>query len=483
MDNNKKVIKLNPRFKELYNNKARRIIMYGSRSSSKSAFTCTQIIINMISHKYFKGIALRKYAVDLKDSCYKGLKQEILNLGLEHIFSMTESPMCITCKTNNNQMIFRGLDEPSKLKSITDPSFCWYEEDIPDSYQDYLTISLSLRTHKADYIQEIFTINPMISNYEDHWFWKKYFKDRNELSFEGEDEVEYKGIIYKQKYVVHQSTWRDNLLLLALKPEIAIAFEEMKNTDPIAYQQQSLGLWCHPNIKDKFWKDFELVKNTVDKKEYDYELPVHLSWDFNNAPYSACTIYQGDKNQDNTIYLIKEICLKAPRNKLVEVIKEVSNLLVNHKENVYIYGDPNGYRDDTTKELGDNAYKMIFGGLKHLKTVDRTIKVYPSVRASQNWINDILAFNSNIKFFISRECRNSINDFTMLKEDPIKGGTLKEKWKDPETGIKCEKVGHISDTVRYFFTEMFKTEYEKYKNGGVSENISYGIKKVSRHSW
>ena len=177
--------------------------------------------------------------------------------------------------------------------------------------------------------------------------------------------------------------------------------------------------------------------------------------------------------------------VKDPRNKLTEVIKEFINIFKDHKESIYIYGDPNGYREDTHIEKGFNKYKMIFSGLKDFKVIDRTTRSAPSVKSRQAWINDIFAYNNGgIKVIISMECRNSINDFTMLKEDPAKGGKLKQTGTDSETGIKgVELYGHCSDTFDYFICEMFKTEFNNHKNGGISNKIIQGPKPVSKNSW
>lgn len=470
-----RTIRLNPRFKELWNNTDRRIIMYGSRSSSKSAFICTKIVQNMITHKYFKGIAMRTNYNNHLGSCFEGLVREIKDRGIEQYFNITKSPYNIIYIPNGNEMLFRGFEEPGKLKSIKDPTFAWFEEEVPDSYDDYMTVSLSLRTQKADYIQEVFTINPTIPDYTNHWFWKKYFEGHDELSYRIEDITEYDGQILKQYTTVHNSTWRDNLLMLAERPQFAVEIEADRETDPESYTRNSLGLWCQPKPVGQFYKDFKLSVNSVEKHNYDPELMLHLSFDHNNNPYSACTIYQCDKDNARLLYQIDEICLKSPNNKLSTVLDEICIRYRDHRGSVSIYGDPNGYKEDSTKEKGDNAYKMIFSRLSKFRPLDRTTRVAPSVRARQNWLNDVFLKEDNgLKVLIGRNCRNSINDFTMMREDPVKGGKLKEKWVDPETGINSERYGHCSDSYEYMMCVLYKNDFDRHKNGGLSSKISVG---------
>ncbi len=462
-------------FEPLLTNKDSRVILYGSRSSSKSDFVASLIFYRMLTDKYFKGIAMRNVNENNRESTYKAITDVIARYGMEGYFHCTHSPAEIICKHNGNKMLFRGMDDVTKIKSIKNPSFIWWEEEIPRTYEEYLTVSLTLRSPDAEYLQEYFTINPFFKdcpNYEDHWFWQKFFKNQTELSFRVEEKVEYDGNTYSSFATILHSTWRQNYWCPMAD---RIKYESLKNGDQFTYMRDSLGLWSRAETVGQFYKDFKVGKNTVNRREYNPELPLWLSFDFNNNPFSACTIYQSDEDNNKCIYMIDEICLKSPRNKLIEVLNEIKKRYEGHISGMYITGDPNGYKEDTTKEKGDNAYSMIFGALKEFKPTDKTMRSAPSVRASQNWLNDVFDHNEGgIEIYISMECRNSINEFTMLREDPIKGGTLKEKWTDPETGIVSEKYGHISDAFRYCMTQMFKSEFDKHRNGGVTTNVSYG---------
>ena len=470
---------INDKFIPLWDNKDRYLILYGSRGSSKSDFVAKNIIFRMLTHKFFRCVCIRKTEKTIRGSVLKNMEDNIIKMGLSKYFTINVSPMQVECNLNGNQLLFRGMDEPTKIKSITQITALWWEEEIDYSESDYTTVATSMRAPNADFIQEIFTINPTMPDYKNQWFWKKFFKDEDELSFRKKFEVEYKGKILTQYATIMQSTWRDNKWLTP----IYIQDMEMKKFgDPYIYQTQSLGLWTQEIAVGRFYKDFSITNNSIDRKYYDPERPIHCSWDHNNNPYSACTIYQV---YDKDVYQVKEICLKDPRNKLTEVIKEFINIFKDHKESIYIYGDPNGYREDTHIEKGFNKYKMIFSGLKDFKVIDRTTRSAPSVKSRQAWINDIFAYNNGgIKVIISMECRNSINDFTMLKEDPAKGGKLKQTGTDSETGIKgVELYGHCSDTFDYFICEMFKTEFNNHKNGGISNKIIQGPKPVSKNSW
>ena len=258
----------------------------------------------------------------------------------------------------------------------------WLEEDVPDTYQEYLTISLSLRGSKSRYIQEIFTINPTIDNYEEHWFWKKFFKGQSELSFRICIEEVIDSRVVKQYATIHNSTWRDNMFL---SEQDKLGFKHLED-DPVMYQQQSLGLWCNRIVRNQFYKNFSMDRN-VNYKEYDPSVPLHLSFDFNTNPYITCTVYQG---YERKLYQIDEFCLSSPDNTTKALCGAIRTKYRNHLGGVFIYGDCSGYQRDTRSEKGGNDYSIIFKELSQFHPSDRTTRSNPSVKMRGNFINESL---------------------------------------------------------------------------------------------
>lgn len=467
-----KVVKLNPHFQSLWNNSDRFLILYGSRSSSKSDFIATQIVSNLMTHEYYSLISVRKTYESIMESSFKTLVEKIESLGLSSEFTITKSPMKIVCKKNNNQVIFRGMDDMAKLKSIKDPSAIHFEEDVPDTYEEYLTISLSLRGSKSRYLQEIFTINPVIDDYENHWFWKRFFSGQNELSFRTSIEDVIDGKVYKQYATVHQSTWRHNTFL---SPSDRVAFKALES-DPVQYQQQSLGLFCNRVVKDQFYKRFDLDRNTYIQK-YNPEIPLHLSFDFNSAPYNTCVVFQG---YGKRLYQINEFCLKNPDNSTKDVCAAIRAAYPNHKMGMYIYGDRNGKNSDTRSEKGGNDYVIIFRELSKYKPEDRVASVNPNVRQRGNFINEMFMGRikdahdpeMNCELWINPDSKHMILDLLNVKEHPDGAQKLKEKYRDKQTGQSYEKYGHCSDSCDYCVTKYFAAEYTKFLSGG--SGITFG---------
>lgn len=450
---------INNKFKELWNNKDRYLILYGSRGSSKSDFIAFLIIYKMLNDKYFKGLAIRNTYESIRESSYATVLKVIDRLGLQQFFKITSSPLKIICN-NGNQLIFKGLDDTAKIKGTNDPNFCWYEEDVIDSEENWQTISTTLRSSKAEYIQEVWTLNPVIEDYEDNWFYKMFFEGNTALNFRKKFEfTNEEGKIFTQYATIHHSSFKDNRWL----DESALSkIELMVKGNPYLYQVYNLGIWCNKIIEGRFYSKFDITKH-VSYKEYNPNKPLHLSFDFNRLPYSALTIYQV---YDNIVYCIDEVCTmnrEMTASPIKQTCLKFKEKYTNHGEGIYIYGDPTGRQEDSKSEKGYNDYRIIQDELIKFKTQMRVQSTAPSVKKSGEFINDIFENNFNqLNLYINNNCKELIKDLQYAKIDK-EGGKLIEKIKNSD-GAQVEKYHHTGDTLRYFMTSYFNEDFSLYKN-------------------
>src|SRR5450432_442361 len=150
---------LNPHFIPLMENRDRYLILYGGRGSGKSVAVAIKLIYRCLTEENFRYLLIRREYSTIKESSYQTLKDLIINMGLEELFEFRVSPLEIICKENGNRFIARGCDEATKLKSVREVCGAWYEEEIVTE-SDFITITTSIRTTKAEYLQEIFSVNP-----------------------------------------------------------------------------------------------------------------------------------------------------------------------------------------------------------------------------------------------------------------------------------------------------------------------------------
>lgn len=205
--------------------------------------------------------------------------------------------------------------------------------------------------------------------------------------------------------------------------------------------------------------------------KYDAQEVLHCSFDQNLRPYITCTIYQIFRNGKYIdVYCLDEVCLKAPDNKSSAQCKQILNKYYRgkqHRGGVYIYGDPSGKKDDTRD--GEDDYRIIEEHLKLMRPKLKLPKAHPGVAISAQFVNKILEESGKeglfgIRFFVDEGCRHTIADMTYLKE-AADGGKHKEYGNDDD-GVRYEKWGHCVDTIRYFFTEAFWREFDKFSGTG-----------------
>lgn len=457
---------INKKFVPLTKCKDRYVILYGSRGSSKSDYIAKQLVYNSLTHQYFKCILYRRKYNTIQESSYENIKQTIITLGLQELFTFKVAPLQIIC-ANGNRFIARGGDDPASLKSIKDPTCVWYEEDIPDE-EDFATISLTIRSGKADVLQEYFSINPEVEgDYTENWFWKRFFEGKTELCYRIKTQIEVENRQVEYAVTVHHSVYQDNRWLPdAVKAQI----EGYKTTNQYLYSVYAKGLWTRKQTGGNFYKLFDRSRNTATVK-YNPALPLHISFDFNVNPYMTCTVWQLEAK---TAKQIDEITLASPQNRTEAVCREFERRYPGHDAGLFIYGDPNGMQEDTRTEKGYNDYVVIQRKLTKYKPSLRVFKAAPPVVMRGNWINSVFAHNTGgLTFIIGDNCGKSISDLMYLKE-ASDGTKAKNKEKDSETKVSFEKYGHTSDSMDYLLCYAFNGDFIMYQKGGAATKISVG---------
>ena len=97
----------------------RYIVLYGGAGSGKSVFAVQRFIIRLMREPLCNILTVRAVADTNRDSTFALFKQVIHRWGLQRIFKVNESVLKITCTVTGNAVIFKGLDNVEKLKSIT----------------------------------------------------------------------------------------------------------------------------------------------------------------------------------------------------------------------------------------------------------------------------------------------------------------------------------------------------------------------------
>ncbi len=106
--------------------------MKGGRGSGKSSFISIEIVLGLLEDENANAVVLRKVAANLKDSVIEQVAWAIRALGVEDEWEKKASAMEMVRKGTGQKILFRGCDDPKKLRSIKFQKgyakYIWYEE-------------------------------------------------------------------------------------------------------------------------------------------------------------------------------------------------------------------------------------------------------------------------------------------------------------------------------------------------------------------
>lgn len=207
----------NPLIYDLQECRTRFLISYGSAGSGKS-FTQAQHEIIQCLKANEKTLIIRKFGTTLRDSVVSLVTTILDNWGLNSLYTHNKSDQHIKV-VNGSEILFKGFDDPEKIKSIAGITRVWIEEATELSRDDFN--QLNLRVRGRDNLQITLTFNPID---EDHWI-KNYFFDTPET---------------KERTTILHTTYKDNKFIdEAYKKEL----ESYAIIDPNYYKIYALGEW------------------------------------------------------------------------------------------------------------------------------------------------------------------------------------------------------------------------------------------------
>ena len=398
-------------FNEIYipylKNNTRTQIFFGGSSAGKSVFVSQRCVIDLLEggRNY---LVIRNTANTLRTSVFNEIRKVISNWNLEKLFKINKTEMTITCITGY-QILFRGLDDAEKLKSIIPEkgviTDILIEEATETKRDDVKQLYKRLRGKSKVLKRLTMVFNPI---FRTHWIFKEYFKNW----VEGETEY------HDDKLSILKTTYKDNLRFLEQDD-----IDELENEqDPYYREVYTLGNWgILGDLIFTNWKieDLSKIKNTFGT--------YYLGLDFGFSNHPTAVGRQAIK--DKKLYILDELIYETDlTNDLIAArLKPIIN-------NEYI--------------RCDSAEPKSITELRNLK-----INALKAIKPPGS-VNFGIQYMKQFEIIIDRKCQNAINEFQLYHWKRNKDG---EKINEP-----VKKDDHFIDQVRYALNDrIFEKEEEK----------------------
>jgi len=384
--------------------KGRYRIVKGSRGSKKSTTAAQWIIYKMMKYPLANTLVVRRVFNTHKDSTYAQLKWATHNLGVNHLWHFSKSPLEVTYIPTGQKILFRGLDDPMSITSITVEKgyicWCWFEEAFQVMNEDdFNKIDMSIRGElPPGYFKQItLTFNPWS---EKHWLKKRFYD------------------IQDEDILALTTTYKCNEFLGDDDRKI---FDKMQKNNPRRYWIEGLGNW---GIAEG------LVYENWEEKEFDYReiskrpnTKAMFGLDFgytNDETAFICTLVDDDNKE---MYIFDEHYQKAMLN------NEIANM-IKYK----------GY-----------SKEVIFADCAEPKSIEEIrrdgIQRIKAAEKGKDSILNGIQFIQQYKAYVHPKCENTIIELSNYVWDTKEGQILNKPIDD---------YNHLLDALRYSCTGIKK---------------------------
>jgi len=381
-------------------------IFFGGASSGKSVFLAQRCVLDIVKGGRNYLIA-RNVQKTIRKSVFNEITKAIKRFKLQDLFSINKTDLVITC-VNGYQIIFCGLDDTEKIKSITPElgviTDVWIEEATETIKRDIKQLGKRLRGKSKNKKRLILSFNPIL---QDHWIYDTFFG--------GWDDS--KAVYHQDNLLIVKTTYKDNKFL---EEDDIEALES--ETDKYYYDVYTLGNWGilgHVIFTNWRTEDLSEIRDKLDK--------LKNGGDFGFSSHPAGLIHTAYDKKRSRIYVLDELYETGLTNdRLAEATLEI----VGRQLVVWDSAEPKSIAE--LKSFGVNATGAVKGP--------------DSVNYGIQWLQ-----RQDIVIDIS--CQNTKNELQ------------KYKWKEDKNGnamrVPVDKDNHLIDALRYAYEDEMASDKPK----------------------
>lgn len=367
----------------------------GGRGSLKSSTVSVLVPLLLINNPCTHALVLRKVANTIRDSVYAQYIWAIGELGMAAYWEAKVSPMELIYKPTGQKIMFRGADDPMKIKSIKVPfgyiAVTHFEEKDQFAGRAEIRTILQSTMRGGSKYWNFESYNPPISR--DNWANKDSLEERTDR------------LCHKSTYLQAPPDW--------LGEQFLAEAEHLKATDERAYQHEYLGIpvGTGGNVFD----NLELREITDEEMSHFDHIYQGVDYGWFPDPFAFIRLHY-DRARE-TIYLMDEIY----QNKLTN--EASGNIIIQR-----------GYKDayitcDSAEPKSVADYRAM--GL----SAKAAVKGPGSVDYGMKWLQ-------RRKIVIDRKrTPNAYNEFVNYEYDRNKDGDIISGYPDENN--------HLIDATRY----------------------------------
>lgn len=271
----------------------------GGRGSLKSSFVSIVVPLLLVQNPTAHALVLRKVANTIRDSVYAQYIWAIGELGMAEYWDAKVSPMELIFKPTGQKIMFRGADDPMKIKSIKVPfgyiAVTHFEEKDQFAGRAEIRTILQSTMRGGSVFWNFESYNPPI--FRDNWANKDSLEERTDR------------LCHKSTYLEAPPEW--------LGEQFLAEAEHLKATDERSYQHEYLGIpvGTGGNVFDKL-ELREITDTEIAGFDRIYQ---GADWGWFPDPFAFIRLYY-DRTRE-TIFLIDEIYQnKMPNEQSAQII-------------------------------------------------------------------------------------------------------------------------------------------------------------------